>query len=205
VRPGLLRARQLALANGITAGAGLGEGVLVFMPSLAVAAFGVSVSTASFMTLPVVIAMGFGSPVAGRILDKVGPRAVLLGGSVLLAAGMLMMGLLASQLWAFYSASVLVGAGMACLLGAPVRYIMLNEAPEEDRAAAQGAVTVFTGVGQLLSGALVGAVAASAGGGQSGYAMAFIVTGGVALLLIPMALGLRPRAAATPPVATQSA
>lgn len=193
LRPGLLRTRQLALANGITAGAGLGEGILVFMPSLAVAAFGVSVSTASFMTLPVVLAMAVGSPTAGRLLDKVGPRVVLIGGSLLLAAGMLLMGLLAAQLWAFYVASVLVGLGLACLLGAPVRYIMLNDAPEEDRAAAQGAVTVFTGVGQLLSGALVGAVAASAGGGAQGYAAAFVVSGAVALLLLPMALGLRPR------------
>ncbi len=205
VRPSLLRTRQLALANGITAGAGLGEGVLVFMPSLAVAAFGVSASTASFMTLPVVLAMGLGSPLAGRLLDKVGPRAVLIGGSVLLAGGMLLMGLLAGQLWAFYGASVLVGLGLACLLGAPVRYIMLTEAPEEDRAAAQGAVTVFTGVGQLMSGAMVGAVAASGGGGLAGYGAAFVVSGAVALLLVPMALGLRPREAGLAQGATAQA
>lgn len=190
IRPILITRRQLALANGITAGAGLGEGVLVFMPSLAVAAYGVSESTASYMTLPVVLAMALGSPMAGRLLDKAGARVVILGGTILLSAGMLLLGLLGAQLWAFYVASALIGVGLACLLGAPIRYIMLNEAPEEDRAAAQGAVTVFTGVGQLLSGALVGAVAASGGGGLAGYTLAFLVSGFVALLLVVLALGL---------------
>ncbi len=196
VRPSLLHTRQLALANGITAGAGLGEGVLVFIPSLAVGAFHVTPSTAGMMTLPVVLAMAVGSPAAGRLLDKVGPRPVLIGGSALLAAGMLLMGIVGGQYWAFYAGSALVGVGLSCLLGAPVRYIMLNDAPEEDRASAQGAVTVFTGIGQLLSGALVGAVAASAGNGVSGYGAAFVVTGAVGLLLLPLALALH----ASPPM-----
>jgi hypothetical protein len=42
---------------------------------------------------------------------------------------------------------------------------MINEAPEAERAAAQGVITIFTSVGQLISAAMVGAVAASAGGG----------------------------------------
>jgi MFS family permease len=198
LRPSLLHVRQLILANGITAGAGLGEGVIVFLPSLAVAAYGVSTSTASYMTLPVVLAMAVGSPLAGRLLDVVGPRPVILAGSALLSAGMLVLGLLGAQLWAFYVASALIGLGLASLLGAPIRYIMLSEAPPDDRASAQGAVTVFTGIGQLLSGSLVGAVAASGGGGVAGYTLAYLVSGGVAFLLVLLALGLRRNAAAAP-------
>jgi MFS family permease len=191
----LISTPQLALANGLSAGAGLGEGVIVFLPSLAVAAYGVSVSTASYMTLPVVLAMAVGSPLAGRALDKIGARVVVIAGTLLLTAGMLVLGLLGAQLWAFYVASTLIGLGLASLLGAPVRYIMLNEAPAEDRTAAQGAVTVFTGVGQLISGALVGAVAASAGGGVSGYTLAYLVSGALCFLLLFLALGLRRQAA----------
>jgi len=111
------------------------------------------------------------------------------------AAGMLLLGLLGTTLWPYYAASVLIGFGLASLLGAPIRYIMLAEAPPEDRAAAQGAVTIFTGVGQLLSGALVGAVAASVGGGAAGYQLAYIVCAAIAGLLLLLALGLRGRAA----------
>ncbi len=191
LRPSLVSTRQLGLAQAITAGAGLGEGVIVFLPSLAVAAFGVSASTASFMTLPVVLAMAVGSPLAGRLLDKIGPRVVIVAGTAMLTAGMLLLGLLGTQIWAFYLASVLIGMGLASLLGAPIRYIMLTEVPVEDRAAGQGAVTVFTGVGQLLSGALVGAVAASAGGGATGYSLAYLVCAGVGFLLMVLALGLK--------------
>ncbi|NNJ09725.1 MFS transporter [Chloroflexales bacterium ZM16-3] len=200
----LITTPQLALANGLSIGAGLGEGVIVFLPSLAVLAYGVSVSTASYMTLPVVLAMAVGSPLAGRLLDKIGARLVVIAGTLLLTAGMLVLGLLGAQLWAFYVASTLIGLGLASLLGAPIRYIMLNEAPPEDRTAAQGAVTVFTGVGQLLSGALVGAVAASGGGGVSGYTLAYLVSGGMAFLLVFLALGLR-RGSANPAAGTQAA
>jgi EmrB/QacA subfamily drug resistance transporter len=199
LRPSLLGTRQLNLAHAITAGAGLGEGVIVFLPSLAVAAFGVAESTASYMTLPVVLAMAFGSPLAGRLLDKVGSRAVILGGTLLLAAGMLLLGALGTALWAYYVASVVIGLGLASLLGAPIRYIMLAEAPPEERTAAQGAVTVFTGVGQLLSGALVGAVAASGGGGAGGYMLAYLVCAAIAGVLLLLALGLKGRAAAAAP------
>ncbi len=201
LRRTLISTRQLALTNAISAGAGLGEGVIVFLPSLAVAAFGVSASTASYMLLPVVLAMGVGSPLAGRLLDKIGSRLVVIGGTLLLTAGMFMLGMLGAQLWAFYVASTLIGLGLASLIGAPIRYIMLNEAPPEDRTAAQGAVTVFTGIGQMLSGALVGAVAASGGGGVSGYTLAYLVSGAVALILVLLALGLRRRSADVVPAA----
>jgi EmrB/QacA subfamily drug resistance transporter len=193
IRPFLLTNRQLALANTISIGAGLGEGVLVFLPSLAVAAFGVSESSASYMTLPVVLAMAVGSPLAGRLLDRIGSRSVILGGTLLLTSGMVLLGASGALLWVYYGASVLIGLGLACLLGAPIRYIMLNEAPVEERAAAQSAVTVFTGVGQLLSGALVGAVAASAGGGMAGYSMAYLVTAVISAVMIFLAFGLKPR------------
>ncbi|EFO79115.1 major facilitator transporter [Oscillochloris trichoides DG-6] len=193
IRRSLISTPQLALANTITAGAGLGEGVIVFLPSLAVAAYGVSESTASYMTLPVVLAMAVGSPVAGRLLDKIGSRIVVIGGALLLSFGMLLLGLFGGQLWAFYVASCLIGAGLASLIGAPIRYIMLNEAPPEDRTAAQSAVTVFTGVGQLFSGALVGAVAASAGGGLTGYTTAYVVSAVPAFVLVGLAFGLRRR------------
>ncbi|MFO7168383.1 MAG: MFS transporter [Chloroflexota bacterium] len=201
LRPSLIGTRQLGLANALTAGAGLGEGVIVFLPSFAVAAFGVSESGASYMILPVVLAIAVGSPLAGRLLDKVGARSVVIGGTTLAAAGLFLLGIQGAALWSFYTACVLIGLGLSCLLGAPIRYIMLTEAPPDDRAAAQGAVTVFTGVGQLLSGALVGAVAASAGGGLAGYSLAYVVSGGVMAVLVLLALGLKNRPAATAPEA----
>ena len=195
LRMSLFGTRQAALANLLSAGAGLGEAGLVFMPALATAALGMAGSKASFMLMPVVLAMSIGSPLAGRLLDRLGSRTVVVAGAALLAAGMGVLSQGAGSLALFIVAGLLIGLGLSALLGAPVRYIMLNEAPGADRTAAQGAITLFTSIGQLISGAAVGAVAASRGGGAAGYTAAYLVIGGVAVVLTLLALGLKGRAA----------
>ena len=195
VRPHLLGNGQLRLANVMSAGAGLGESGLVFIPTLAIAAFGMSSSTSSFMLMPVVLAMAVGSPLAGRYLDKVGSKAVITVGTTVLAVGMLLLSRSAASLPLFILSGALIGLGLSALLGAPMRYIVLNEAPAEDRGSAQGVLTVFTGVGQLISGALIGAAAASAGGGVEGYSSAYLIIALVSVVLIGLSFGLKGRAA----------
>jgi len=98
-----------------------------------------------------------------------------------------------------------IGLGLASLLGAPIRYIMLNEVAVMERAAAQAAATLFTSVGQLVGAALVGAMIASMGGGLFGYSAVYLTTGVVALGLTGLAVGLKPRAAELRAMAAQSA
>jgi EmrB/QacA subfamily drug resistance transporter len=190
----LFESRQVRLAGLVAFGAGLGEASIVFVPALVVLAFGVSSSTASFMLLPAVLAMAVGSPLAGRGLDTVGSRIVVMFGTALAMAGMFVVGLLGTQIVYFYVAAGLAGVGLGILLGAPLRYILLNEAPASERASAQGLVVLFTSVGQLVGGALVGAIAHSLGGGVSGYTFAFLVVGAILLVLTALAAGLKNRA-----------
>ena len=194
LRLSLLQTRQVALTSAVALGAGLSESALVFVPSLAVAAFGVTSSTASFMLVPVVLSMVIGSPLAGRMLDRLGSRVVIVTASAFLAIGMFVLGLLGARLFFFYVAGFTIGAGLSMMLGAPLRYIMLNEAPASERASAQGAIALFTSIGQLLGGAAVGAVAASRGGGVAGYQAAYLAIGGMALVLIALTSGLKSRA-----------
>jgi MFS family permease len=195
LRMSLFGSRQAVLANLLSAGAGLGEAGLVFLPALAIAALGVAISTASFMLIPVVLALSVGAPTAGRYLDRYGSKVVVIVGTALLAVGMAVLGLGAASLVLFIVAGVLIGLGLAALLGAPVRYIMLNEAPPADRAAAQGAVTLFASVGQLVGGAAIGALIASQAGDVAGYSTAYLVISGVAVVLTLLALSLKDRAA----------
>jgi MFS family permease len=94
----------------------------------------------------------------------------------------------------FYVSTVLFGLGLAVLLGAALRYIILNEAPASERASAQAIMTIFTSIGQLIGGAAAGAVVASQGGGVAGYTASFLSIGGVMLLLTLAAFGLKNRA-----------
>ncbi len=190
----LFGTRQLTLAYLLSTGAGLGESGVVFIPALAVAALAVDESTASFMLMPLVLALAVGAPTVGRLLDRLGSRVVITSGTVILATGLFTLSVYPGQWPLFITASVFIGLGLSALLGAPIRYIMLNEARQEDRAAAQAVITVFTSTGQLLSGALVGAIAASTGGGVTGYSLAFKVIGVVILSLVLLTLGLKNRA-----------
>ncbi len=195
VQVALFRSRQIKLVTVIALGAGFGEATLVFVPVLLVLAFGVSPHTASFMLLPAVLAMAVGSPLAGRMLDKRGSRLVILLGSGLMAAGMLILGLIPLTVVTFYLAAVLVGLGLSSLLGSPLRYIMLNEAPRHYRTAAQALIRLFTGTGQLLGSAFVGAIAASLGGDVKGFTSAYLAVGGIAVMITLLALALKSQSA----------
>ncbi len=191
----IFRKRQVLLAAGLAGGAGLGESAMIFLPALLVATFDVTTSQASFMLLPIVLAMAVGSPLVGRMLDKKGSKVVILMGTSLLTVGMALLSFFSGSLVLFYTAAVLIGVGLSALLGAPLRYIVLNETTETQRGIAQGAISLFTKVGQLTSAALVGAVAASAGGGIEGYESAFFAVAVVSLVLIIFATALKNRTA----------
>jgi MFS family permease len=195
IRPGLFRNRQIVIASGLSLGAGVSEAAVVFVPALLVAAFGVSTSTAAFMLIPIVVAMAVGSPVLGRVLDRAGSRVVVVLSTALIAGGMGLVAFFPATLALFYTAGVLIGLGMAGLLGSALRYVMLNEAPKADRGAAQGILTVFISIGQLAGAAVLGAIIASTGGQVSSYADAFLVVAVLAAALTVMSLGLRGRAA----------
>lgn len=199
ISPLLFDRKQLRLAYVLSIGTGFGEASLVFMPLLAVISLsgaGVTEKSASFMLMPVVLAMAIGSPLAGRFLDKLGSRVVILSGTAVMSLGMFMLGLFSANLTLFIAAGVLIGLGMSALLGAPIRYIMLNEAKLSERSISQGLASLFTSIGQLLGGTLTGAIAASGsrrGGELSGYSLAFIIIGLMSILLVVVAFFLKNR------------
>lgn len=186
LRPGLFANGQVRIASALAFGAGLTEAAFIFFPDLAVAAFGVSKSTASFMLLPLVIAVAIGSPIAGRVLDRVGSRAIVLFGTAMSVVGFGSIAAGATSRAVFYGGSVAIGIGLACLLGSALSYILLRESEAAERTVAQGVVALFLGVGQLMGGAFIGAVATSSGTGLSGYVNAFwtitAITGGLLVL-----------------------
>ncbi len=189
----LLASRQVLLVSALAIGAGVSEAAVVFVPPLLVSSFKVTNSQASFMLIPIVIAMAIGSPLAGRMLDKMGSKIVLIVGTMILALGMFGLAYESSALLTFYISAFLVGIGMGFLVGAPLRYIMLNEAKVSERASGQGAVRLFTGIGQLFGGALVGAVATSQGGGASGLRNAYLMVGVLIAFLVIVSFGLKVR------------
>jgi MFS family permease len=194
----LFNRRQLRLAYLLSAGAGLAEASLVFVPLMAVtglASQGINEKNATWLLIPAIVAMAVGSPLAGRLLDRIGSRLVIMGGTALQTAGFLMLSLLGGNLIFFLLSGVLIGGGLTALLGAPIRYIMLGEASAEERSLAQGLVTLFTSIGQLVGSALIGALVASFGSVNpfNGYQTAFGLITITSLILFVSASLLKTR------------
>jgi EmrB/QacA subfamily drug resistance transporter len=195
VAPALLRSKQMRIAGLLAIGTGVTESGTVFVPALAVAGLGMTEYQASFWMMPAVIAMMVGSPLAGRLLDRMGSQIVVQAGLLLTTLGILIFGLAGAVFTWFVVAQVLAGLGLAALLGAPLRYVVLNEAAPDQRGAAQGLLTVVLSVGQLLGAAIVGAIAASRGSTAHGYQQAFLVVSGIMALTFLVGFGLKSRAA----------
>jgi multidrug resistance protein len=193
VKPSFFSVSQIRLTMIIAAGIGTVESGSVFFPALAVAALGVTESMAAWLMLPSVVAMTIAAPLVGRILHITGSRVIIQTGLACVLAGILMYALLDLNTTLFIVGGIICGFGLAGLLGAPLRYIVLNEAAAEDRAAAQGLLTVFLAVGQLMGAAIVGGVAASRGGGEVGYQASFTVLAVLTSVILMVAFLLSSR------------
>jgi MFS family permease len=131
----------------------------------------------------------------GRLLDPTGPRPIIIVALVMLACGCFALALLPTTRNLLLGAGVLVGLGLSGLLGAPLRYVLLNEVSAQERGASQGLLSLFTSVGMMLSGVLIGGIAASAGGGTAGYREAFGLIGIVVVAMVVLSFALANRRA----------
>lgn len=193
VQIGLYRSREVKLATSIAIGTGLSQIAIVFMPALAVTALSLSTSQASLMVIPMVLALGISAPVVGQLLDRYGTRIVMMGGTLLLAAGLFLLGNLASSFYLFIISGVIIGLGLGTVLGSPLRYIMLSETPAAQRASGQALINFNSSAGQLVGGTLIGAVIASQGGGLVGYSSAYLLIAGIALVMFLLTINLKKR------------
>jgi len=162
--PQLLGNAQVRKVMLLAWGAGVGEVAVVFIPVLAGQRFNVSASEGGVMLIPLVLALAIGAPLAGRILDKTGPRPVLFAGIILLALGLAGIALNPGfSMVSFYGNSILIGLGLSTLLGAPLRYILNGITGIHNRAAGQALISISLGTGQLMASSIAGPLAESSG------------------------------------------
>lgn len=181
----LLRSRQLAKTYALEILIGVLEGSLFFIPTVLVGALGLSyfaagaVAALGALTFVVVI------PLSATALDRKGSRDVLLVGTVLTEVGLAIFALGFGSLWLTLLAMIVAGAGFGALLGAPTRYIVTNETPQQARATAVGFLSQALIVGQILGSSLAGfffAAQTEVVGYRNAY-LAFCAVAFVALVL----------------------
>ncbi len=187
----LFRSKEVKLVSSIMIGTGLVQAATVFVPSFAVVALTFDSSDASWMLMPIVLTMAIGAPIIGRLLDKFGSRKIMFTGTFTMIIGLFLLSMFSTSFYLFILAGVLIGVGMSTTIGSPPRYIMLVESPPRERASGQALINLITSGGQLIGGALIGAVIGSYTGKIIGYEYSFILMGVVAIIMTIFAVGLK--------------
>ncbi len=189
----LFDVKQIRIVGIVAFGTGIIQAVTIFVPELAVNVFGVSTSEASFMLIPFVLAIAIGSPLAGRLIDKIGSRSIVMAGLLFAGSGLIIFYLDSTSKVNFYTAGILMGLGSAMLQGSALRYIMLNEVQSSDRALGQGIITLFTSTGQMTGATLIGIIVASFTIRADGYSQSFMVIAIIAFSVLLISFRLKSR------------
>ncbi|WP_307867968.1 MFS transporter [Umezawaea beigongshangensis] len=196
----LFRDRTFVLANALTflVYAALG-GVSVLLVLQLQVSLGYSPTAAGVASLPITVLMLLFSARSGRLAQRAGPRAQLVVGPLLIAAGMLL--LRRAEPGATYATGVLPGVlvfglGLIAVV-APVTATVLAAAPDHHAGVASGVNNAVARTGGLLAVAVLPAVAGLTGAGYtdpaaltSGWRTALLVCAVAAAVGGVLALGV---------------
>lgn len=174
-------------------GIGAVQAGIIFVPTLAILAFQLGISFASFTLLPLVVTTVIGAPLFGYVLDRKGSKFVITIATIILIIGLIMISLSAENLIIFLLSGLIIGFGLSGVLGAPLRYIVLNEAPMKYSAAAQGILSINTSFGQIIGAAILGAIISSQGSQISGYSISYAFLAVISLIMLLLTLRLKSR------------
>ena len=132
------------------------------------------------------LAWGLAGPMAGMWADRFGAYRVLLAGSLLYALGLLLMGLSSTAAGLVGSAGLLLGMAQSGTTYAVVYGVIGRNVAPEKRSWAMGITAAAGSFGQFLmvpvENGLIGGL---------GWQNALFVLGAMALLIMPLAIGLR--------------
>jgi len=165
------------------------------LPVATGAGFGLSLLAASLVVMPSGLVMMVLSPLSGRMARTVGPRLLLVLGSVALVAAYGFSLLFATEVWHILVANILIGFGIGFGYAAMPMLIMRSVPPSET-GASNGLNALSRSLGTSIAAAIVGAVLASMSTTHDGvqvptpeaFHVSFVLGIGAALLALVLAL-----------------
>lgn len=144
---------------------------MMLVPEFAEFAMGDPVGSGGYYMLAIGLTSIIGPPFAGRLIDHIGPKPVLMGGLSVMVAGYLFLAVYAAanpSAVSLIAGLAVVGAGMGFAMGAPANYMILENTDPDDSNSAIATITLVRQVGTSLAPAiLVGFI--SQGAGMLGY------------------------------------
>ncbi|MEA3253780.1 MAG: MFS transporter, partial [Chloroflexota bacterium] len=127
--------------------------------------------------------MGIASPFIGRLVDRYGPKGVILSGALLMGLGFLLLSVM-KALWCFYLGYAIIGIGAAAMGAIPASAVVSNWFKRK-RGTAIGIMSSGIGAGGLVLSPIVGGwLIPNLGWRHSYLALAILIW----VLIIPLAL-----------------
>ena len=162
---------------------------LVLVPELAEYAMGDPLGSGGYYILAIGLTSFVATPVAGKVIDKTGPKPVLITGLAISIAGLLFLALVAvaaPSFATFVAGLAVVGAGMGMAMGAPTNYMILENTDKRDSTSAIATITLIRQIGTTVAPAIYIGLITSAPGLAGYQNMLFCVAAFNALALITM-------------------
>ena len=218
----LFRRRAFSITNGISFAMSFGMfGAIFLLAQFMQTVQGLSPLEAGLRTLPWTGMPVLIAPLAGRLVDRIGGRPLLVTGLALQAAGMAWIAVVTSPTVGFGSfvlPFMLTGVGMS-LFFVPVATVVMNSVPADRQGVASGTNSAIREVGGVFGVAVLATIFSHAGGYASGglfvaglepalwVAVAVVAVGALVALALPgrgstaQATPAQPQAAPATPVA----
>jgi MFS family permease len=202
LRFSLLASRSIRAGNAILAlTAGATVGALFFATLYLQRTLGYPPLAVGAGFAPVTLIVLIASPIAGRLLTRLGARPLLVAGAALAAGGLVLLAGLSAD--GSYLTSVLPGLALVALGNglsyAPILATATSGVPEADQGLASGVVNTAQELGSALGLALLASIAAASGsavlvGYRWGYlsAAALVATAALIATQLPRELGREP-------------
>jgi MFS family permease len=122
--------------------------------------FGLSLFAASLVVMPSGLVMMLLSPVSGRIAHRIGPRVLLLAGSLAIVVAYAYTLLWHSEVWQLVVANILIGVGIGFGY-ASMPMLIMRSVPPSETGASNGLNALFRSLGTSTAAAVVAAVLAT--------------------------------------------
>ena len=131
---------------------------LVLVPELAEFAMGDPLGSGGYYVMAIGLTSFVTTPVGGKLIDKLGPKPVLMSGLAISIGGLLFLALVVMP----YPTSVgliaglaIVGAGMGLAMGAPTNYMILENTSKDESTSAIATITLVRQIGTSIAPALL--------------------------------------------------
>ncbi len=184
---------QLNISFVLSFARGMTEAGLVFLPFYAMVALDIKAGLAGTLIIATAIVMFVFTEPAGMLVDRIGAKKVLLFGALVTAIGSAMM-IWANTLAQFVGYQVILGLGLSALSGAPIRYVVLHQTNEMEKASAQSLVSLFSSFGIMVGSAVAGGLLAVRGKNDmpdlSGFHNIYLLVAIILLVAMAFAFGL---------------